>query len=341
MFQRLLVPLDGSRRAEHAIALAARLAHASEGSLTFVRVVLPPHEIGTYAAEWEHSVIVKPDAYEKHLAAAEGYLAQVTETYASDLQGIRTVLDVETGAAAPAILSAARLETTDLIVLCSHGETGLARWMLGSVAWQTMRQSPVPMLVLNESGGIFFEQPTASPLRVLVPLDGSALSEEALQPALHLLAAHQTPGILHLLHVVDLPSTYGYTRSQAYVTTSMHEEARQEAETYLKTVVARLQEQLPAASRPTITWSVAVNPDVVAAILALATPPAAHAQESGYDLIALATHGHSGLRRLLMGSVAARLLGVCKQPLLVVRPGHSPQESTSEHSRAVQAPSAR
>lgn len=337
MFQRLLVPLDGSRRAEHAIALAARLARASQGSLTFVRVVLPPHEIGTLAAEWEHSVIVKPGTYEKHLAEAEGYLAQVIETYASDLQGIKIELDVETGAAAPAILSAARLEASDLIVLCSHGETGLARWMLGSVAWQTMRQSAVPVLVLNESGGIFTLQPAANPLRVLVPLDGSALSEEALQPALHLLAAHQTPGVLHLLHVVDLPSTYGYTRSQTYVTTSMHEEARQEAEASLKTVAARLHEQLPAASRPTITWSVVVNPDVVAAILAQATPAAGQAQESGYDLIAMATHGHSGLRRLLMGSVSARLLGVCTQPLLIVRPGRSPQASSLERRRATTA----
>lgn len=334
MFQRILVPLDGSRRAEHAIALAARLAHASEGTLIFVRAVLPPHEIGIYAAEWEQSVVVRPGAYEKHLAEAEAYLAQVTRAYASELQGINTELDIETGAVAPAILSAARLEAIDLIVLCSHGETGLTRWILGSVARETMRQSPVPVLVLNESGGLFLERPAVHPVRILVPLDGSTLSEEALQPALQLLAATSaphSPGELHLLHVVDLPAAYGQTRSQANVTTNMHKEAHQEAETYLKTVALRLLEQLPA-ERPHITWSVAANSDVVAAILTQAAT--AHEEGNDYDIITLATHGHSGLRRLITGSVATRLLGESAQPLLIVHPQQSQQKKTPMPERS-------
>jgi nucleotide-binding universal stress UspA family protein len=339
MFQRILVPLDGSRRAEHAIPLAAHLAQVSAGTLIFVRVVLPPHEIGTFAAEWEQSVVVRPDAHEKRLAEAEVYLTETIRAYASALQGIKIELDVETGAVAPAILSATRLEATDLIVLCSRGETGLARWILGSVARETMRQSPVPLLVLNESGGIFLEQPAERPVRVLVPLDGSALSEEALQPALQLLAAvaPRSDGELHLLHIVDLPATYGYTRSQANIPTSMHEEARQEAETYLTDLVARLRAQLPAEARPAITWSVAINPDVAGAILTQAAM-ATHAEGNGCDIIALATHGHSGLRTLIMGSVATRLLGVSKQPLLIVRPQQNvlartpvPGKSTAGH----------
>jgi nucleotide-binding universal stress UspA family protein len=256
---------------------------------------------------------VKPGSYEKHVAEAEHYLHETMQTYASDLQGIRTEVDVETGAIAPAILSATRLEAIDLIVLCSHGETGLTRWILGSTARETIRRSPVPVLVLSESGGIFLEEPASRLLRILVPLDGSALSEEALQPALQLLTAvaPRFPGELHLLHVVDLLATSGHMRSQANITPSIYEEARQEAETYLKAVVARLLEQIPLASRPAITWSVVINPDVIGAILT-------HEESVGYDIIALATHGRSGLRRLIMGSVATRLLGVSKQPLLIL-----------------------
>jgi nucleotide-binding universal stress UspA family protein len=288
-----------------------------------------------YAAEWEQSIAVGPDVYEKRLAKAREYLREVTRTYASTLQGIKTELDVETGAVAPAILSAARLEATDLIVLCSHGETGLTRWILGSVARESIRQSPVPLLVLNESGGIFLEQPAIRPVRVLVPLDGSDHSEEALQPALLLLAAvaPRSDGELHLLHIVDLPATYGSTRSQIHIPTSMHEEARQEAEIYLTDLAAHLRDRLPAETRPAITWSVAVNPDVAGAILARAAE-ATHEQENGSTIIALATHGHSGLRTLLMGSVTARLLGVSKQPLLIVRPQQKAPERTPAPGRS-------
>lgn len=330
MFHRILVPLDGSRRAEHAIPLAARLARASEGTLVFVRVVLPPHEIGSYGVAWEQSVVVRPDSYEKHMAEAEHYLSETRQAYASDLQGIKTELDIETGAITPAILSAARLEAIDLIVLCSHGESGLTRWILGSTAQETIHQSLVPVLVLNESGGIFLQDPASRPMRMLIPLDGSVLSEAALQPALQVLTAEASrfPGELHLVHVVDLPAASGQTRSQANVPASMHEEARQEAETYLKALRARLLEQIPPASRPTITWSVVINPDVTEAILRQAVPADTHAEDNGYDIIALATHGRSGLRRLIMGSVATRLLGASKQPLLIVRPSQHPQAQT-------------
>jgi len=111
-----------------------------------------------------------------------------------------------------------------------------------SVAQQAVRHSPVPILVLNEHG-LVSPASDAVPLRVLVPVDGSLLSESAIEPAVQLLLAwtiSQVQGELHLLHVVDLPPAYGKMKSQAHITDSIQEQTKQEAETYVKALVDHL-----------------------------------------------------------------------------------------------------
>ena len=325
MFQRILVPLDGSEGAERAIPVAARIAHASGGSIVFIRVVLPPAEFGKFDAGLRGTVAMKPEieVSEKALARAAIYLAATISAYADDLVDIETEMDVAAGAASSIIFSTARFEHVDLIVMCSHGETGLKRWVLGSVAQQAVRHSPVPVLVLNEHGIVPPALAAVHSLRVLVPLDGSALAEAALEPAAQLIAALAAPAQceLHLLRVVDLPSAYGRMKSQVHISDSMQEEARQEAQTYVQALTARLRETPPlAACQPGVTSSVVVSTDVAGTIIKLAEQTADAQSYSGYDVIAMATHGRGGLRRLVMGSVTEHLLGSTKLPLLIVRP---------------------
>ena len=78
MFQRILVPLDGSVRAEQAIPVAIRLARASGGTVIFVHIVLPPSEVGEYGAE-EETMAVPPSAYEKRLTGAAHYLQHIIQ----------------------------------------------------------------------------------------------------------------------------------------------------------------------------------------------------------------------------------------------------------------------
>lgn len=82
MFQRILVPLDGSDGAERAIPVAARIAHASGGSIVFLRIVLPPAEFGTTIAGANGFIAVQPDASENGVAAAADYLIATTAAYA-------------------------------------------------------------------------------------------------------------------------------------------------------------------------------------------------------------------------------------------------------------------
>src|SRR6266700_3910757 len=298
MFKRILVPLDGSEHAERAIPVAARIARVSGGTIIFVRV-LPPADLSGYAA--------------------------TSDPYADELTGIPTEMDLAAGAIPPSIFSTARREHVDLVVMCSRGITGLKRWMLGSVAQEAIHHSPVPMLVLNEHGSALPAPDTAHPLRILVALDGSVQSETVLEPAVQLIAALAAPawGVLHLLHIVDLPPVYGKLRSQAHMSDGMQAEARQEAEAYLKLIADRLYAETPADLELTITSSVAVSTDVAGTMIKTAEQAEGMEHLGGYDLIAMATHGREGLQRLVMGSVTEHVLGATKLPVLMVRPGEA------------------
>lgn len=322
MFKRILVPLDGSKGAERAIPVAARIARTSGASIVFIHVVPAPATLGTFGTGLHGTVAVEPEVEvtEKDLADADNYLETITTAYASDLAGLKTETDVATGATSPTIFLAARDEYVDLIVMYSHGETGLKRWIFGSVAQEAVRHSPVPVLVLNEQGMDPFTAETSHPLRVLVPLDGSALAETALEPAAQLIAALAPPAKseVHLLCVVDLPSAYGKMKSQAYISDSMQEEARHEVEKYVKGVTERLREGPFATFKLNITSSVAVSTGVAGTIIKQAEQAAGGSAR--FDMIAMATHGRGGLRRLIMGSVTEHILGFTKLPLLIVRP---------------------
>ncbi|MFL5626311.1 MAG: universal stress protein, partial [Ktedonobacteraceae bacterium] len=201
MLKRILVPLDGSTRAERAIAVAARLAHASGGSIILVRVV-------NTSVEYWPSLVPQPNlaqvAIDSDLASAEEYLKVVAQS--TNLANIPIETVVLFGPTAPTILTVARSYHADVIILCSHGYTGMKRWVMGSVAQKVAQYASTPVLVLREGGPI----PSAPhldatrPLRVLVPLDGSAQAKVAIEPAASLIAALAAParGALHLLRVV-------------------------------------------------------------------------------------------------------------------------------------------
>src|SRR5438067_10830633 len=110
MFQRILVPLDGSERAERAIPVAARIARAFEGSLFFVRVILPPTDWGS------RSFALQATASEEELAQGTKYLSDVVLRYTADLTGSKIATEVTSGVPSPTIFSEAHTEQADLIV---------------------------------------------------------------------------------------------------------------------------------------------------------------------------------------------------------------------------------
>ena len=321
MFKRILVPLDGSLRAESALAVAARIAQASEGTVMLLQAVGIPAEYTSYLHD---SYMAQTPTYAQEIldaeqVNAENYLANVAKS--TGLAGIKTQTKALSGRAAMTILDVARDEHIDVIVMCSHGDTGFKRWVLGSVAQQVSRHSPAPVLVLREDG----TAPTRSfpdhlhPLRsvtAMVALDGSKLAEEALEPAAYLVAALAAParGMLLLTKVVSIPAIKDKPDIQ--------EQILDDTRAYLRSVAERLNGELAAKLNLAIEWYIEISKDVADALIKAAENGeiADGSQEfAGCDLLAMATHGRGGIQRWVMGSVTERVLGTTKLPLLIVR----------------------
>jgi len=284
-----------------------------------VRVILPQVEAGKYAAR--HSMVWERKAIERERAESASYLVGMMMRHGNELAGIDTDIGVATGLIAPALCTVARSEQADMIVMCSHGETGFKRWFFGSVAQELIHQSPVPVLALHERGTKLPTPCSDRPVRAIVALDGSPLSETALGPAARLVAALAAPGsrALHLLRVVDIPASGGRWKSHVHSPAITQMRAKLEAEAYLEAVMNRLRYGPLAGLELAITTSVEINANVAGGIITLAEHDERTGCLAGYDLIAMATHGRTGLKRLVMGSVTEQMMGATQLPLLVMR----------------------
>ena len=330
MFKRILVPLDESARAERAIPVALRLAQATHGVVILLRVVDPITELWPVPPErWSMTYTI-----EAHIAEAKQYLVRLTGTISSEAISVET--EVALGPPAQAILSAVSTYQADMIVLCSHGYTGLKRWIMGSVAEKVAHAASVPVLMLRQ-GGSFpagLHPDVLQPLRVLVPLDGSTPAKTALLPAISLISAlvgSAAPAALHILKV--MPPVPTDEKKDPFLA---QKRLLQRSMKYLSAVSHLLhqdmQKQRASDQDPTITWSVETSTDVAGAIV--------HVAENGTDVggigtigrsdvIAMATHGYSGMYHWTMGSVTERVLHATTLPLFIVRPT---QITNKEHS---------
>jgi nucleotide-binding universal stress UspA family protein len=206
----------------------------------------------------------------------------------------------------------------DLVVMTTHARGPLGRFWLGSVADELIRRLPVPLLLVRPHEGPpdFTSHPQLRHL--LVPLDGTPLAEQILEPALalgRLMEADYT--LLRVIRPV-LPGHYTpeggslgeRARDLLSKTQALHKQLRQEARSYLERVAERL-----ADEGFRVETRVAVEEQPGVAILHEARPPA-------IDAVALETHGRRGLSRLVLGSVADKVIRGATVPVLVHRPTH-------------------
>lgn len=314
MFKHILLPLDGSTRADHAIPVAACLARAAEGSLILLSV-LP------LAGNWSWQE--EPFLAQEVLAVEqENRRVRLEQQARSPLLAGRTVIqEVVQGSPATTILTVAQTRQADLIVLCRHGHTGLKRWALGSVAQKVARSSPVPVLVLNElADAPLREQINTRPIRVMVALDGSPLAEHALQPAIDLSTALSAPfpSSLHLVHILPLSLAFEYGQEDAVA--KRRRESTRKAQAYLTQIRQRVLVDNPAIS---VTSTLAINPDIAGILLSIAETgegEGVNEPTSSSDILALTTHGRGGLERWVIGSIAIRMLSATRLPFLIAHP---------------------
>lgn len=168
MLTQIMVPLDGSAVAERALPCAAAVARACGATLHLVRVVTAMEYL-----TWEPvPAFTPPDVYEAVLQEATTYLAAHQQRLSATGLTVRTAVPVATVGAS--LLDDERDAGIDLVVLCSHGRTGLARFALGSVAERLLHDGAAPLLLVRAFG------PPLALDRAVVPLDGSVRAEQAL-----------------------------------------------------------------------------------------------------------------------------------------------------------------
>lgn len=339
MFQRFFVPLDGSARAEKAIPVAAKLARNTSGTLVLTRVIVP------VAVEGNASNIIANEArivQDKEVSEARLYLDEISKRYKQVLDGLHLVLEAlpTNDMISSTLLSTACQEHADLIVMCSRGESRIKRWLFGSIAQNMIRRSPLPVLVLNDHAKAVSLEDTSHPLHILVTLDGSAFSEAILPSISQLLTLFPTttPHRLHLLRVVIDPPALGTFGSEAYAIALQQKEEIQRAEVYLQGIAHKLASETGFI----VTMSVVTRSDPAAVILQLAHSTSSEQgegiQDVEYDLVAMATHGRSGVRRVLLGSVTEKVFGATTLPLFVICPAPEEEKQLVEEktSRALE-----
>src|SRR5579883_1014534 len=293
MFKKVLVPLDGSPLAEKALPFAAFLAKRQEGELFLVRAV----EV------WASTV---HDAIEKALEKkpqAEAELQAAAARLATD--GLKVEQAVYAGEPASIIETAASSHEADLIVVSTHGRSGFARWAYGSVAERVLHTTSKPVLLVPAQTEATW-QPDG-PRTIILPLDESALSEQAIEPAQEL--ARALGASITVVRVIEPPNMAiaGSAMGVGYYEPFDIQAWVDDAKPYAEGVAARLQQEGFSATAETLAGYPAATIQAVAAARNAAA-------------IVMASHGRTGLARLALGSVAVGVVQRAAAAVLIVRP---------------------
>ncbi|MGE0352976.1 MAG: universal stress protein [Gemmatimonadales bacterium] len=303
-YQTILVPLDGSEFAEQALPLAERLARQTGANLHLLMVHVPIPGWYTAAEVAALSPTLEQEARQREELYLDGVASRLKRE-----RGVPVSCSLLEGNVAAALSEYAVTIGADLVVMTTHGRSGLDRVWLGSIADKLIRRLTIPLLLVrpDETGkGV-------SPLlqRILVPMDGSALAESVLEKAR---AVARLTGAEFILGMIVEPvpvllPTFPYP---VEVSTESPEHRELAARRYLEKIKAQLRgEGFKVRTR------VVLGDKAAKQIVEIA-------EEEKCDLIAIATHGAGGLDRLMFGSVTDRVVRSSQIPILVLHPAGNP-----------------
>ncbi len=320
MLRQMLVPLDGSVLAEKALPNAVAMARATARSLILLQVV--PSTSHTRSAETQ--------GQEEETRQAQAYLWGIEGQLRAE--GIEVSSRVREGEPAKVIVSeAAHDPGITLIVMSTHGRSGLGRWFFGSVSAKVLHSSPVPLLLVrpdeSKEPARYSAQDTYR--KIMVPLDGYALAEQALEQARVLALGTEATLVLVLATPpLSIPIMSMYTEAYSY---QLYADAWEGERERLTGYVAEKADTLRAEGLQVVTQIAQGNPSEVILLAVDQADP---------DLIVMSTHGggSSGalqeLQELLLGSVALKVVQEAGVPVLLipVRDSPLPRERVDESS---------
>jgi nucleotide-binding universal stress UspA family protein len=295
MSRRILVPIDGSPFSERALTLAVPLAQQHDASLVLMLANPLPPRVEDSPAAPVRDLSGERDVRE-HLRAQLERVARRVATR----DGVTTATQFREGPILDEIEAAIDDVSAAMVVMATHGRGGVSRLWLGSVTDALLRRCTVPVMVTRTARKWTLTTATEPFFpRVLVAVDGSPLAEDALERAISLLG--ESTGEFVLVRVEDAPIA-------AVSSTWISEATLRVREGYLEPLAERFR-----SPQRTIRTRAVVHHDPARAILDLAKEEHAFA-------IALATHGRTGVRRAVIGSVADKVIRGASVPVLVCPP---------------------
>jgi nucleotide-binding universal stress UspA family protein len=298
MFSKLLIPLDGSKTAEKALPYARYLAQDKNLVIELLAVVdvanMATHMTAERALHLDTMVDDAVRVSEKYLQAIAGTLPAAK---------IKSV--VESGRPEEVIIEKAAAEQNTLITMATHGRSGMNRWLLGSVAEKVLRGTSNPVLLLRARENTRTEDgPTLKSL--IVPLDGSDLAERVLPTAVEL--AKQRNLEIVLIRAYNIPTTaYAGVEGYALPMDDLLKGMREEACEYLENKATDVKKL--GIGRVSFTAKEGLAADEIISF----------AKTLPGGLIAMSTHGRSGVRRWVLGSITETVVRHSENPVLVIR----------------------
>jgi nucleotide-binding universal stress UspA family protein len=301
MFTKMLIPLDGSRSAEKVLPYARAVGGVLKIPVELLAVV----DIGEMAT---HMTASKARFLDTMLEDAERTSREYLKTVSAKATGVNIGCTVAKGRAEEVIIEQAAADKNTLIAMATHGRSGLNRWMLGSVAEKVLRGCENPLLLVRASEAIDEGEKVALK-SVIVPLDGSELAESVLPSVIALATAMDLEVILFRAYHIPYNAYAGEDGYAAINYEELIASVKDEATEYLKNKTAELKGQ--GLAKVSYVAKAGLSADEIIAI-GRGTPD---------NLIAMCSHGRSGVRRWVLGSVTETVVRHSGDPVLVVRAG--------------------
>jgi nucleotide-binding universal stress UspA family protein len=298
VYKKILVPLDGSNEAEQVLPYARFFGEGLQIPVELTAVI----DIATLTPQ------VSPDKarYVDTLAAeasrhSEEYLNAIAQTFLAP--GVRCT--IEKGRAAEVIIEKAAEDKGTLITMATHGRSGLDRWLLGSVAEKILHGTANPLLLIRVSAHAKTER-KASVKSIVVPLDGSDLAESVLPTVVEM--AKQLNIEIILFRACNVPySFYGGIASYSAIVNELLGGIKAEARDYLEKKTEKLKNQ--GVTKVSYVLHEGIGADEIISM----------ARKTPDNLIAMCTHGWSGVKRWVLGNVTATVVRHSSDPVLILR----------------------
>ncbi len=339
MFDKILIPLDGSKEAEAILPYIFRMAQSLNSKLTLLSVIDPeqvdmPNVLAGQGGEAMPAMpfagVIPVAPRQESVPSGESpgaahemggpYATQVFDQMESHVkgelrkviaamipEGLETEIRVVFGNPAEEIVRVARKQGHDLIAMSTHGRNMLTRAILGSVTDRVLHTSAIPVLAITPEKAKQYGEGRTTLTKIVVPLDGSETAEQAL-PYARELAEKMSLEVIVARSVNEFPTYTPYAAALLY---NDHEPMmvgiEADAAEYLKGIVKRVKASGLEARSKLLRGATAPN------IIQLA-------RDTEENMIAITTHGRSGFRRLMLGSVTEAVVRGAGDPVLVIPP---------------------